>query len=290
MPLVPLVESSVVPFERRLDGNLQRALNEGGWYFEERGSIWQTCRKITALLDQEQIAYAITGALALFHHGYRRFTQNVNLLVAAVDFERARHAKSGFVLASQVGRNLIDETTGVRVHFVKSGEFPGGGNGMGIQFPDPSDVIVQRAGLRFLTLPVLIDLKLAAGLSNRDRLRDVCDIEQLIIELGLGKDFADHLNPRIQSAFREICQRIDSAETRYLRLIPMPPDAADSRTIEELLEFSGNDRPLLESMRAQGVILNIDRPFYQGSAIMLSMHRLVARKFDMHPESDHWFP
>jgi hypothetical protein len=123
MSLAAMMETSVVPFEQRLKGDLQGALAEGSLYFEERGSVWQTCRRIAAMLDGAKIAYTITGALALFRHGYRRFTPNVNLLVAADDFKRASEQKPGFVRPPHSARNLLDDATGVRVHFVKSSEY-----------------------------------------------------------------------------------------------------------------------------------------------------------------------
>jgi hypothetical protein len=52
-------------------------------FFMREADVHRTLDKITRLLDQDGIAYALVGALALNEHGYRRTTVDVNLLMTA---------------------------------------------------------------------------------------------------------------------------------------------------------------------------------------------------------------
>ncbi len=61
-------------YEELLDRDLDWALREGSMHFEEKSAVHQTLRKITKRLDELRIPYAVVGGMAMFLHGYRRFT------------------------------------------------------------------------------------------------------------------------------------------------------------------------------------------------------------------------
>jgi hypothetical protein len=50
----------------------------------------------------------------------------------------------------------------------------------------------------------LIELKLASGMTNPLRLRDIADVQELIRILKLPAEFADRLNPFVQDKYREL--------------------------------------------------------------------------------------
>jgi hypothetical protein len=54
-------------------------------------------------------------------------------------------------------------------------------------------------------LNVLIDLKLASGISAPHRLRDLADVLELIRIRKLGEDFADALDPSVRAKYLELC-------------------------------------------------------------------------------------
>lgn len=83
LPKLPQkVASETCPiYEQLLNDNPSWALSEGSRHFEENSAVFQTLRNITARLHELGIAYAVIGAMAMFYHGYRRFTEDVNLLV-----------------------------------------------------------------------------------------------------------------------------------------------------------------------------------------------------------------
>src|SRR5262245_39707099 len=71
----------VANYEDRLNASLDWALREGSMHFEEKSAVHQTLRKIARRLAQLKIPYAVAGGMALFLHGYRRFTEDVDVLV-----------------------------------------------------------------------------------------------------------------------------------------------------------------------------------------------------------------
>ena len=71
----------VPTYEDRLNASLDWALREGSMHFEEKSAVHQTLRKIARRLEQLKIPYAVVGGMALFLHGYRRFTEGVDILV-----------------------------------------------------------------------------------------------------------------------------------------------------------------------------------------------------------------
>ena len=71
----------MIAYEDRLRRNLGWGFREGSMHFEKESAVHETLRKIAARLDGLGIPYALVGGMALFFHGYQRFTQDVDLLV-----------------------------------------------------------------------------------------------------------------------------------------------------------------------------------------------------------------
>jgi hypothetical protein len=201
---------AVIPYEQRLKRDLSWALREGSMHFEEAGAVQQTLRRITERLDALDIPYAVVGGLALFFHGYRRFTEDVDLLVTKDDL-RTIHERLeglGYLPPFAGSKHLRDTVTGVKVEFLTAGDFPGDGKPKPVAFPDPAAVRVAGAGMWFLSLPALIELKLASGISNPLRGKDLVDVQELILELKLDESFAPQLNEYVRDKFLELVKLI----------------------------------------------------------------------------------
>src|SRR5436190_22816910 len=135
------IESGVASYKERLDQDLEWALSEGSLYFEGRGKVHAALRRITQRLNELGIPYAVVGGLALFNHGFRRFTEDVDILVTR-DGLKQLHAKLdglGYVRPFSQSKNLRDTDAGVKIEFLVTGQFPGDGKPKPIAFPDPSD-------------------------------------------------------------------------------------------------------------------------------------------------------
>lgn len=201
---------AVVPYEERLKRDFNWALKEGSMHFEEEGAVQKTLRRIAKRLDELGVPYAVAGGLALFFHGYRRFTEDVDVLVTKDNLKliHARLEGLGYLPPFEGSKHLRDTDSGVKVEFLTTGEFPGDGKPKPVAFPNPADVRVQAGGLWFLSLPALIELKLASGMTNPLRGKDLVDVQELISALHLGEDFAAQLNPFVQDKFRELVRLI----------------------------------------------------------------------------------
>ena len=197
----------LIPYEKRLDDDWGRALSEGSRFFEEKSAVQDTLRKITGRLGDLGIPYAVVGGLALFKHGYRRFTDDVDLLVTPEGLKQIhdRLEGLGYVPPFTGSKQLRDTETGVRIEFLISGAYPGDGKPKPVAFPDPATVGVDFGGVTYLSLPSLVELKLASGMTGGgQRLKDFADVNELIQILRLPADFADQLNPYVRDRYAEL--------------------------------------------------------------------------------------
>ncbi len=71
----------MVTYEELLDRDLRWALREGSLHFEKDSAVHRTLQKIVRKLDELGVPYAVAGGMALFFHGFRRFTEDVDILV-----------------------------------------------------------------------------------------------------------------------------------------------------------------------------------------------------------------
>ena len=200
------VQYFVVVYEDRLRADTRWALAEGSRHFEDRSAVHDSLRRITARLDQLGIAYAVAGGMALFVHGYRRFTEDIDLLVTRDGLAVLHDALDGlgYVRAFPGARSLRDADSGVRIEFLVAGDFPGDGKPKPVAFPDPVSVVVEMDGVRYLSLPALIELKLASGMTSPGRLRDLADVMELIRQRGLDVTFQERLNPWVRAKYAEL--------------------------------------------------------------------------------------
>jgi hypothetical protein len=201
-------------YEELLDQQPEWALLEGSMHFEEKSAVYQTLRAIAARLEELEIPYAVAGGMALFAHGHRRFTEGVDVLVTAESLE-AIHKElegRGYVPLFPGSRGLRDAEHGVRIEFLVTGDFPGDGRPKPVAFPNPLDVQFERDGVRYVNLPALLELKLASGMTNAGRLKDLADVQELIRALALPLQYATQLNVFVRDKFQELWRGAQSTE------------------------------------------------------------------------------
>lgn len=196
----------MIAYEQRLRQDLRWGFEEGSLYFEKESAVHRSLQKIARELDELQIPYAIVGAMAMFAHGYQRFTRDVDLLVTKEGLAKIheRLEGRGYLPPFAGSKQLRDTDTGVKIEFLTTGDFPGDGKPKPIAFPNPADVSTKIDGIDFLRLPTLIELKLASGMTNLGRLKDLADVQELIRALNLPENVADQLNPYVSDKYREL--------------------------------------------------------------------------------------
>jgi hypothetical protein len=201
-------------FEAHLNGDLQWALQEGSMFFEEKGELHRTLRRIIQRLQDMNIAYAVAGGMAMFFHGFRRFTEDIDILVTREGLDRVHRELEGlgYVPLFAGSKGLRDVDSGVRIEFLVTGHYPGDGKPKPVVFPDPQQASIERDGVRYLNLSALVELKLASGMTAPGRLKDLADVQELIRLLDLPLDFADRLQPFVREKYNELWRALHNEE------------------------------------------------------------------------------
>lgn len=190
--------------------------DEGRKFFRGKGMLNKALLKIAADLDREQIAYAAIGAIAMNRHGFRRFTEDIDLLLTREGLEKfhAVLVGRGYRPAFELARKKFRTSDRVPIDIVTSGEFPGDGLPKPVVFPDPADFAIVIEGVKTITLEKLIELKLASGMTASDRLKDLADVQELIKLKHLDETFGQLLDVYVQDKYRELLEGVVSA-TRF---------------------------------------------------------------------------
>lgn len=187
---------------------------EGSRFFMSQGPVHETLRALARRLDDEKIDYVLIGGMALVAHGYRRFTEDIDVLMTPADVERFRGQclGRGYLPAFPGAANSFKDTsTGVRIEVLRSGEYPGDGNPKSVVFPEPASVGFESEGLKIIRLEPLIELKLASGLSAPHRLKDLADVQDLIRLLGLPIELGESLDASVREEYRRLWQTVRGA-------------------------------------------------------------------------------
>ncbi len=196
-------EQGLLTYEQRLSRDPRWALSEGSRHFEEKSAVFDALRKIADRLNGMGVPYAVVGGLALFQHGLRRFTENVDILVTGDKLRKIHNELEGLGYRSPYvkSKHLHDTEHGVRIEFLTTGEYPGDGKVKPVSFPDPAAVNFRSGDVYYLKLPALVELKLASGMTNAGRLKDLSDVLELIKILNLTANFSEQLNPYVRDKF-----------------------------------------------------------------------------------------
>jgi hypothetical protein len=65
----------MIAYETQLNQDIRWALQEGSMHFEEASAVHRTLRRVVKRLDGLGVPYVVAGGMALFLHGFRRFTE-----------------------------------------------------------------------------------------------------------------------------------------------------------------------------------------------------------------------
>ena len=183
----------------------------------------RTLLRVIADLERNAIDYAVIGAVALNQHGYKRFTEDIDILMTKEGLKKFQEqlVGLGFRPAYQGATNRFKTTAeNVSIEVVTTGEYPGDGLPTPVVFPDPSQSFQEIDGVRTITLEKLIELKLASGMTAPDRLKDLADVQEMIKIKGLGSEFAESLDESVREKFHELQQAIVRARARERGLEP----------------------------------------------------------------------
>lgn len=196
----------VVPYEQRLNADRRWALMEGSMHFEKESSVYIALRRIAKRLDELEVPYALVGGTAMFLHGYRRFTEDVDILVTREGLTLIHQSLEGlgYLPPFSGSKNLRDTDSGVRIKFLIAGGSLCDG---AIPIPDPVQVATVIDSVRVVDLRTLIQLKLASGKAEW-RLKDLGDVQEMIRTLNLDEAMADRLDPSVRGTYLELWREV----------------------------------------------------------------------------------
>jgi hypothetical protein len=189
---------------------------EGMLFFRGKGMLNEALLKIAADLERKGIDYVAVGAIALNRYGYRRFTEDIDLLLTKEGLERFRSelVGLGYRPAFEGAKKKFRTTDNVPVEIITSGEYPGDGLPKPVVFPDPADASVNIDGVKTITIEKLVELKLASGMTAADRLKDLADVQELIKVKYLDKNFAERLDEFVRAKYLELYDGVERGRDR----------------------------------------------------------------------------
>jgi hypothetical protein len=284
----PRYGDAIALYEERLSADREWARLDSSRHFEKDSQVFRTLRDVTKRLDELGIPYAVAGAMAMFEHGVRRFTEDVVILVSAEGLKQIHKnlVGRGYRPKFEGAKNLRDAATGVSIEFIVEGQYPGDGRPKPVAFPNPTSVAQELDGIKFLNLPALVELKLASGMTSPDRAKDLVDVQELIRTLALPSDFADQLNEYVQPRFRDIWRTVNGAGRRYVREWRSERLIAEADSILDMVESLCAETDGLEQMLRDGIV-TIERSDPASDRILLvTTDPAVARKYQMYDESE----
>lgn len=200
-------EPADVPvYERRLDEDGEWAMDEGDRFFRGDSEALKSMRILAQRLDDLGVSYAVLGGMALNAHGFRRFTDDVDVRVTRDGLTVIRANLDTFGLLAPIadGKTLRDTERGVRIDFFVAGTYPGDRKPKPVAFPEPGCVAVKLGEVNYINLPTLVDLKLASGMTNFGRMMDLADVQEVIKAPSLSRDFAEELSPYVRAKYAEL--------------------------------------------------------------------------------------
>lgn len=183
-------------------------------FFQEKGPVHQTMRRLVRRLERAGIVHAVVGGMAVYAHGYERTTNDVDILLTPAGFAefKRKFVPKQYEPVPGRHRRFVDRVNKQAFDILVTGMFPGSGKPGPISYPDPETVRERKKRINYVDLPTLIQLKLAAR-----RYQDFADVVHLIDAHNLDESFLDRLHSSLHQDFIECLEekrREDEYEAR----------------------------------------------------------------------------
>ena len=170
-------------------------------------------------LDSIDTEYAIVGGNALKVHGFFRFTNDVDVLVAkgGKNMIRTRLVGRGYAPRFREAKSkFLNTLYNVHINVLEEGECPGGDNNPSqLPFHNPSNrsfkcVNSRGTVVKYIDLKTIIDMKLASyQCCPNSRERDKLDVIDLLKVTNVGTELSVKLDPSVVDLFMQCLQRAE---------------------------------------------------------------------------------
>lgn len=198
--------------------SVEDVIKGAGEFFEGTSALHRAARRLVEKLDELGIPFAVAGGFALGAYGYRRETEDIDILIRKDDWRRFKQAfvGLGYREVFQGSKAVVDTQEDVRIEPLYTGGFPGDGKPKSVTFPDPQSargVVSADQRLPVVALERLVELKIAAGMTSPGRQhKDYGDAVELIRRNQLPSTFVDRLDPYVHETFRQLHAMAQSPE------------------------------------------------------------------------------
>lgn len=202
------------PLSPESEAKFARGVEDCGKFFMGQAEAQLALYRLTAILEEEGMPYAIIGAFALNEYGHRRVTVDVDLVMREETLQafKSKHLGKGYEERVSGTGKLFDTVHRVNIDVLSTGRYPGDDKPKPIAFPDPAVVALRGERFALLPMPRFIELKLASGMAAPHRGKDLVDIQELIRSAALPKSMAEKLDPWVRQKFLEVWELAQIAD------------------------------------------------------------------------------
>lgn len=213
MPPSTTSSGATPPLSAPNEARFWEAAREAEKFFNGGANVNRALERLSRCLEKARIPYAVAGDMALNEHGLRRVTSTVDVLLTrdGLDALKDRVLGRGYVEKFPGSKGLRDAIHNVNIDVLIAGDYPGDGKPKPVRFPDPATVAERGHGVARLPLPIVVELKLASGISAPHRLKDLADVLELVRAANLPEELADRLDAYVRDKYRELWR---AAQTR----------------------------------------------------------------------------
>lgn len=158
-------------------------------------TILDVARQVTQLLKDIGSEGGVIGGIAVFLHGYRRTTADVDVYTDKREALAEALSRNGFTWNSEAKQFERDE-------FVVQMLAPGD------KMPFHPTRFTEIEGVRIVTLTDLISMKLSMGANNLRRAQDLADVVRLIETLNLDKSLVPRIAPEWRKSYKDLVDAV----------------------------------------------------------------------------------
>jgi hypothetical protein len=187
--------------------SVREAARRTGEFFMGESPVEKAVVSICTRLNELKIPYALAGGMAVNRYDVKRNTEDVGIVIDRAGLQRFKDEclGRGWVENFSGSKVLRDATNKVKIDFLLTDETPGDGKSVPFKFPNPNDASeTDEDGISVLTLPRLLDLKLASGMTVPKKPRDFDDAMRLIEANKLPRDYGSKLHPFVRAKYDEL--------------------------------------------------------------------------------------
>ena len=147
-------------------------------------------------------------------HGHRRTTADINILIGrdALQQFKTEWIGRGWVDKFEGSKGFRDTLNDVDIDVLIVGDFPGDGLPKPVAFPEPNAIAVVSDDIPYVSLKVLIELKLASGMTAEHRIKDMADVIELVRVNELSRSYADKLDPYVRAKYQAMWRAVQVEE------------------------------------------------------------------------------